>query len=82
MTDTVVVAMISTGGTLLVAVTALVLNYRLFNSLERRIERLEDDMKWVREKFQEFEVRLVRLENKIDHLVDTVARHDSKLEGK
>ena len=43
MSDTVTVALISTSGTFLVAVTALLLNYRGFVSLERRMERTEDD---------------------------------------
>lgn len=45
MSDTVTVALISSSGTLLVAITALLLNYRGFVSLERRIERVEQDMK-------------------------------------
>ena len=81
-TDTVTVALISSSGTLAVAITALLLNYRLFNSLERRIEVIEADLKWVREKFHEIGITLLRLENKIDHVNDTVARHDAKLEDK
>jgi hypothetical protein len=45
MTDTVTVALISSGATVLVSITALLLNYRGFVSLERRIERVEQDMK-------------------------------------
>lgn len=45
MTDTVTVALISSGATMLVSITALLLNYRGFVSLERRIERVEQDMK-------------------------------------
>ena len=41
MSDTVTVALVSAGGSVAVAVTALVLNFRLFNSLERRIEVIE-----------------------------------------
>ncbi len=45
MSDTVIVALISAGGSVVVAITALVLNFRLFNSLERRIEIIEADLK-------------------------------------
>jgi hypothetical protein len=45
MTDTVTVALISSGATMLVSITALLLNYRGFVSLERRIERVEQGMK-------------------------------------
>ncbi len=45
MTDTVTVALIGSGATMLVSITALLLNYRGFVSLKRRIERLERDMK-------------------------------------
>ena len=45
MSDTIVVAMISSGGSVIVAVTALLLNFRMFNSLERRIEVIESDLK-------------------------------------
>lgn len=41
MTDTVIVGLISAGGTVLTAITALILNYRLFNSLERRMEVID-----------------------------------------
>ncbi len=45
MSDTVIVALISAGGSVVVAITALVLNFRLFNSLERRIEIIKADLK-------------------------------------
>jgi precorrin-3B methylase len=45
MSDTVTVALISTGDSVITAITALVLNFRLFNSLERRIEVIERDLK-------------------------------------
>ncbi len=41
MDNTVVTALISTGGSVLVAVTALVLNYRGFASLDARLLALE-----------------------------------------
>jgi hypothetical protein len=39
------VALISAGGSVLVAITALLLNYRGFTSIERRLEVLEHDVK-------------------------------------
>jgi hypothetical protein len=65
MSDTVTVALISTSGTLLVAVTALLLNYRGFVSLERRMERTEDDMKQMTGAVNELDKRLMRVEIKL-----------------
>ena len=65
MTDTVIVALISTSGTLLVAVTALLLNYRGFVSLERRMERGEDDMKQLTGAINELDKRVMRVEIKL-----------------
>lgn len=65
MSDTVTVALISTSGTLLVAVTALLLNYRGFVSLERRMERTEDDMKQMTGAVNELGKRLMRVEIKL-----------------
>lgn len=61
MTDTVTVALISTGGTLLTAVTALLLNYRGFVSLERRLERIEDDAKHLTGAINELGKRMMRV---------------------
>ncbi len=64
MSDTVTVALISSSGTLAVAITALLLNYRLFNSLERRIEIIEADLKQFFRLIGELDKRLSRLEDK------------------
>ena len=45
MDTTVTVALISAGGSVAVAITALILNFRLFGSLERRLELVEQDLK-------------------------------------
>jgi len=45
MTDTVTVALISTGCPVAVAITALIVSYRLLNSVERRIEVIQRDLK-------------------------------------
>jgi biopolymer transport protein ExbB/TolQ len=64
MTDTVIVALVSTSGTLSVAITALLLNYRLFNSLERRIEVIKQDLKQFFRQLAEHDKRLSKLEDK------------------
>jgi len=45
MSDTVTVAIISASGSVVIAVTALVLNFRLFSSLERRLQVIETVLK-------------------------------------
>ncbi|HKD02242.1 MAG TPA: hypothetical protein VKB77_07440 [Terriglobales bacterium] len=64
MSDTVTVAMVAAGGSVIVAVTALVLNFRLFNSLERRIEVIEGDLKQFFKNLAEHDKRLSKLEDK------------------
>jgi hypothetical protein len=43
--DNVLIAIISASGTLLVALASLLLVYRGFNSIERRLEVIEGDIK-------------------------------------
>jgi hypothetical protein len=62
MSNTVVVASISTGGAVAVAVTALILNFRLFNSLERPIEVIESGLKQFFKTLAEHDKRISRLE--------------------
>lgn len=45
MSDTVVVAAISSGGTAAVAITALILMFRSFGSLLRRLDAIGSDIK-------------------------------------
>lgn len=45
MSDTVLVAIISASGSVIVAITALILSYRLYDSLEQRIAVIEADLK-------------------------------------
>jgi 3-methyladenine DNA glycosylase/8-oxoguanine DNA glycosylase len=63
--NTVAVALISGGGSVAVAITALLLNFRLFNSLERRIELIESDLKGFVNKLFELDNRLSRIEEKL-----------------
>ena len=64
MSDTVIVALVSSGASVITAVTALTLNYRLFNSLERRIEVIEGDLKQIFQLISELDKRISRLEEK------------------
>jgi hypothetical protein len=52
MSETVIVALISAGGSVLVGITALVLNYRGFSSIDGR--------------FGSLEARMVSFENRVD----------------
>ena len=62
--NTVLVALISAGGSVSVAITALILNARQFSSLERRIEVIEKDLKDFFRTFADHDKRLSRLEEK------------------
>jgi hypothetical protein len=62
MSDTVLVALIACGGSVLTAVTALLLNYRGFSSLERSIEVIEADLKQIMKILAEYDKRIERLE--------------------
>jgi len=64
MDNTIAVALISSGGSVIIAATALILNYRLFNSIERRIEVIESDLKTFFRTFAEHDKRISRLEDK------------------
>jgi hypothetical protein len=41
MSDTIIIAIITASASTLTAISALILNHKLFNSLEQRIERIE-----------------------------------------
>ena len=63
MTDTVTVAVISAAGSLAVAITALLLNNRLFGSIERNIELIHADLRQFFHELGEHDKRITRLEN-------------------
>jgi hypothetical protein len=65
MSDTVTVGLISAGGTVLVAITALLVNWRLFGSLERRILQLEQDNKEFFRWFGRLEADIGRIKDHI-----------------
>jgi hypothetical protein len=64
MSDTVTVALISSGGSVSVAITALILSFRMFNSLERRIEVIERDLKDFFRMIADLDKRISKLEDK------------------
>ena len=75
MSDTVTVALISAGSSMLVAVTALILNYRGFasmdarflaleNRMDRRLEAIEADLKEFYRMRADLDKRISRLEER------------------
>jgi hypothetical protein len=65
MSDTVTVGLISAGGSVLVAVTALIVNMRIFASLEERIRQLEQDHKEFFKWFGRLEADIGRIKDHI-----------------
>ena len=63
MNDTVIVAVISAAGSVCVGITALLLNNRVFTSLERHIELIQADLKQFFHELAEHDKRITRLEN-------------------
>lgn len=64
MSDTATVALISSGGSASVAITALLLSFRMFNSLIRRIEVIGRDLRDFCRTIADHEKRLSKLEGK------------------
>lgn len=64
LTDNVLTALISAAGMALTAITALILNYRGFNSIERRLEIIEKDLKDFFRELSGHDKRISTLENK------------------
>jgi len=64
MNPNVLIAAIAAGGTIAVAITALLLNYRGFNSLERRLEIIETDLKEFFRQLARHETDIARLKDK------------------
>jgi tRNA1(Val) A37 N6-methylase TrmN6 len=63
MSDTVTVAIVSSSASMLTAITALLLNHRGFNSLERRIEVIEKDLKDFYKTQADHDKRISKLED-------------------
>jgi hypothetical protein len=58
------VSLISAGGAVVTAITVLILNFRLFNSLERGIEAIERDVKDFFRTLADQDKRISRLEDR------------------
>lgn len=61
--DTVAVAVISAAGSVCVAIAAMLLNNRMFRSLERHIELIQSDLRQFFHELGEHDKRITRLEN-------------------
>jgi hypothetical protein len=67
LSDTVVTSIATGSSAVIIGVTALILNYRLFNSLERRIERIESDLKDFYKTLSGQDTRITVLEKRSEH---------------
>lgn len=72
MSDSIVVALISAGGSVLIAVTALVLNYRGFSaidsrfaSMDARLNLMQSDMKDLNKTMTAIEIDVALLKDKV-----------------
>lgn len=64
MSDNVLTALISASGMALTAITALILNYRGFQSIERRLELVEAKLNTIESVLRDFGQRIARLEER------------------
>ena len=64
MSETVTVALITAGGSVLVAVTALILNYRGFQSIDGRLNLMQTDMKDLNKAMTALEVDVALLKDR------------------
>jgi hypothetical protein len=65
MSETVIVALITTGGSVLVAITALLLNYRGFASIDSRLLAMDQRIHDLTGAVNELDKRLTRVEIKL-----------------
>ena len=64
MNPNILVAAINAGGSIIIGVTALILAYRGFGSIERRLEIIEQDLKEFFRSLAVLDKRLQRVEDK------------------
>jgi len=76
MNDTVIAALITAGGSTLVAITALRLNYRAFASIDNRFSSLEAS---VNSRFASVEHRLDIIQAGVKEFYRILAEHDKRL---
>ena len=72
MSETVIVALISAGAAVLTSVTALLLNYRGFASIDSRLAAIEGRMNG-------FDQRLVAMQGDLKEFYKELARHDTEI---
>ena len=65
MDNNVIGALISGGGSVLIAITALMLNYRGFASLDARLNWMQSDMKDLNKTMTAIEIDVARLKDKV-----------------
>ena len=83
MSDTVIVALISAGASALVAITALLLNYRGFSSIDARFATLENSINSrfasVDGRFASIERRLDAMQADLKEFFKILAEHDKRI---
>jgi len=92
LTDTITVALISAGGSVLVAITALILSYRGFASIDSRFASIDSRFASIDARFDSVDGRFASIERRLDAIqadlkefYRLLADHDkrlSKLEDK
>lgn len=79
MSDTVVVAIITASGSALVAITALLLNYRGFVSIDSRFSSLESRFASIDSGFASIERRLDGIQSDLKEFYKELADHDKRI---
>jgi hypothetical protein len=64
MDNTVIVALISSSGSVLIAITALILNYRGFASIDARLSLMQSDRKDLNKSMTALEIDVALLKDK------------------
>jgi hypothetical protein len=72
MSDTVIVALITASGSVLVAITALLLNYRGFASIDGRFASIDG-------RFAALERRMDSMQNDLKEFYKVLAEHDKRI---
>ena len=83
MNPNVLVAAIAAGGSVAVAITALLLNYRVFDQIDKRFEQIDKRFTSFEERFDqrfaEIERRLELIEADLKEFFKVLARHDTEI---
>lgn len=79
MNDTVIVALISAGASALVAITALLLNYRGFASIDSRFAGIDNRFNSIENRFNSIERRLDAIAADLKEFYRILAEHDKRI---